>query len=60
VLVLGGESDAVTPPDDLRALAAAIPGARLALLPNAGHVSNLENPAAFRAALHGFLAGLRG
>lgn len=58
VLVLGGESDAVTPPDVLRSLAAAIPGARLELLPDAGHVSNLENPAAFDAALHAFLASL--
>lgn len=58
VLVLGGESDALTPPAVLRALAAAIPGARLEQLPDAGHVANLENPAAFDSALHAFLASL--
>lgn len=59
-LVIGGEHDALIPPDVMRALADAIPGARLALLPDAGHVANLENPAAFRSALHGFLAAVRG
>ena len=32
-----------------------IPGARLVLLPNAGHVSNQEQPAAFNAAVRAFL-----
>lgn len=58
VLVIGGEQDLLTPPAVLEQLAGAIPGARLALLPDAGHVSNLDNPAAFRAALHGFLAAI--
>lgn len=57
-LVIGGEHDQLMPPAVLEGLAGAIPGARLAMLPGAGHVSNLDNPAAFRAALHGFLAAL--
>jgi pimeloyl-ACP methyl ester carboxylesterase len=57
VLVLVGEHDAVTPPDEGRALAAAIPGARFALVPAAGHLAQVENPADFDAALLGFLAG---
>ena len=58
-LVVAGAQDALIPPDVQRALAAAIPGARLALLPDAGHVANLDNPAAFGAAVHGFLATVR-
>jgi 3-oxoadipate enol-lactonase len=39
-------------------LAANIPGARLHVLADAGHVSNLEQPEAFNEALIGFLKGL--
>lgn len=50
-LVLVGSDDALTPPDAARALATRIPGARLELLADAGHVSNLEAPEAFTSAL---------
>jgi pimeloyl-ACP methyl ester carboxylesterase len=50
VIVVGSE-DAVTPPSEARAMAAAIPGARLVELPGAGHIANLESPEAFAAAL---------
>jgi 3-oxoadipate enol-lactonase len=53
-LVLGGEVDVSTTPDQVAVLAAAIPGARLAILP-AGHLSNLERPAAFTGALRAHL-----
>lgn len=56
-LVLVGAEDAVTPPAEAHALAAALPRARLAVLPGAGHLPPLETPAAFQAALVGFLAG---
>lgn len=36
-LVIGGEHDEVFPPEHSRAIAAAIPGARLEILPNVGH-----------------------
>jgi len=41
-------------------MAAKIPGAKLVTIPNAGHVANIDNPAAFNAAVSGFLreAGL--
>ena len=55
-LVLVGEEDEVTPPKDARALATAIPQATLETLPGAGHLSNLEAPSRFNAALHRFLA----
>lgn len=50
-LVAGGKHDALTPPADMAALAAAIPGARRVTIPNAGHLSPLENPRAVNAAL---------
>ncbi|MDQ7827392.1 MAG: alpha/beta fold hydrolase [Armatimonadota bacterium] len=54
-LVLVGEEDSVTPPEVARAMAAAIPNSRLIVLPEAGHLSNLETPEAFTTALHAFL-----
>jgi 3-oxoadipate enol-lactonase len=59
-LVVCGEEDVLTPPAEARALQAAIPGSRLALVPGAGHLANLEQPEAFNAALRGFLARLPG
>jgi pimeloyl-ACP methyl ester carboxylesterase len=56
VLVIVGEHDRVATPDYAASMAAAIPGARLHVIPGAGHVSNIEAPAAFNAALDSFLA----
>lgn len=56
-LVLVGDGDALTPPPASRDLAARIPNARLTVLENAGHVSNLDAPEAFSAALTGFFRG---
>lgn len=58
-LVVVGESDALVPLDVAERMAAAIPGARLEVVPGAGHVANLENPAVFNGALAEFLAALR-
>jgi 3-oxoadipate enol-lactonase len=58
VLVIVGEEDGVTPVDDARAIAAGTADARLAILPEAGHLSNIENPPSFNAALRPWLAGL--
>jgi 3-oxoadipate enol-lactonase len=57
-LVVVGAEDRLTPPDVARSMAERIPGARLEILPDAGHVSNLENSARFNEALAGFLAEL--
>jgi len=57
-LVVCGEEDEVTPPEESRRMADAIPGARLELIPGAGHLASLEQPAAFDRALAGFLDGL--
>ena len=52
--VIVGELDA-TMLDDCRRLAEAIPGATLTVVPDAGHVPQLENPDGWWAALSGFL-----
>lgn len=56
-LVLAGEHEAVCPLDAHREIAEAIPGARLRLIPKAGHFAPLENPEAVAAELAGWLAG---
>jgi pimeloyl-ACP methyl ester carboxylesterase len=55
-LVVVGEHDAITPPDTARAMADAIPGAELVVIPDAGHLTPMENPDAFNRALDDFLA----
>jgi pimeloyl-ACP methyl ester carboxylesterase len=57
LVVVGGE-DVLTPPALARAMADAIPGARLATIEGAGHLANLEQPEAFNAAVRTFLRGL--
>jgi pimeloyl-ACP methyl ester carboxylesterase len=54
-LVLVGAEDALTPPSEAATMAAAIAGARLDVIPGAGHLANLENPVALNAALRAFL-----
>lgn len=57
-LVIVGENDGVTPPDASRAMNEAIPGSRLVVIPESGHLSNLEAPEAFTGALGEFLSSL--
>jgi 3-oxoadipate enol-lactonase len=59
-LVLVGDEDRITPPALSEELAALIPGARLTVIAGAGHLANIEQPDAFNAAVHGFLAGVEG
>lgn len=54
-LVIAGEDDAQSPPDVARAMQAAIPGAELVVLPRAAHLSNMEAPEEFNAAVSDFL-----
>ena len=54
-LVLVGEEDVISPPAESREIAAAIPRARLEVIPAAGHVAPYENPAAANAAILKFL-----
>ncbi|HLA83782.1 MAG TPA: alpha/beta fold hydrolase [Thermoguttaceae bacterium] len=57
LLVVGSE-DVITPPEEMRAMRDAIDGARLVEIPDAGHMSPMERPAAFNGAVGAFLAGL--
>jgi 3-oxoadipate enol-lactonase len=54
-LVLVGEHDSVAPPNLSRELAGLINGARLMVIPDAGHLPNEENPVAFNEAVRTFL-----
>jgi 3-oxoadipate enol-lactonase len=54
-LILVGEQDAITPPDAAQRMAERIPGSRRVVIPAAGHLSNLEAPDAFTAAVREFL-----
>jgi pimeloyl-ACP methyl ester carboxylesterase len=58
VLVLVGEEDGITPIDDARGMASRIVDSTLAVVPEAGHLSNMENPDSFNAAVRPWLAGL--
>jgi 3-oxoadipate enol-lactonase len=49
--VICGSQDAITPPAGARAMANEIPGARYIEIADAGHLSVMEQPAAFAAAL---------
>jgi pimeloyl-ACP methyl ester carboxylesterase len=58
-LVVVGDEDGLTPPPEAEKLAAGIRGATLARLAGAGHLPNIEQPAAFNEALIRFVTGLK-
>ncbi len=57
-LLVAGAEDAITPPECLQAAEAIIPGAKLLIVPAAGHMVPLEQPAVFNAAVLEFLREL--
>lgn len=58
-LVLVGDQDALTSVAENKTIADSIPGAQFQVIPSAGHMSNLEQPEAFNAAVRAFLEGLK-
>ncbi len=54
-LVLCGEGDGMVPPENSRQLAAGIPGARIQLIPQCGHLPMLEKPDEVARAVVDFL-----
>ena len=54
VLAIWGEADCIIPAEHGRAYAKAIPGARFLLLPEAGHLPQLETPDRLLAAVLDF------
>jgi pimeloyl-ACP methyl ester carboxylesterase len=57
-LVVVGAEDTLTPPAESEKMAKAVKGAKLVKVPHAGHLANVENPAAFDAALGAFVDAL--
>ncbi|MBL8749158.1 MAG: alpha/beta fold hydrolase [Planctomycetes bacterium] len=53
-LVVVGSEDALTPPDEAKRVAGAIPGARCVVVPGCGHLTPMENPAAFAREVSAF------
>jgi pimeloyl-ACP methyl ester carboxylesterase len=60
LLAVVGREDVLTPPAKARAIAELVPGAELVEIADAGHLSNVERPEAFNAALGRFLDRLPG
>jgi 3-oxoadipate enol-lactonase len=54
-LVIAAAADSLSTLDEMTAMAGKIPGARLVQIPGAGHLSNLERPAEFAAAIRDFV-----
>jgi 3-oxoadipate enol-lactonase len=57
-LVIVGEDDAITPPDVAQKLASAIPNATLTIIPEAGHLANMEQPEAVNQAMLSWLSNI--
>ncbi|HVF53950.1 MAG TPA: alpha/beta fold hydrolase [Actinomycetota bacterium] len=57
-LVIVGENDTLTPPDLSRKIHENVGGSRLVVIPESGHLSNLEAPEAFNGALAEFAGSL--
>jgi 3-oxoadipate enol-lactonase len=57
-LVVVGEHDQPTPLALSEELQRGIPGARLAIIRDAGHISNIDNPAAFNQIVEEFITNL--
>jgi 3-oxoadipate enol-lactonase len=57
-LVVVGKHDAISTLEEMRTIAAKIPGAKLVTIAGAAHLTPVEQPAQTTAALEAFLAGL--
>lgn len=60
VQIIVGELDVATPPAEAKLMAEHIPNARLAVIPGAAHLANLEQPESFNRIVRDFAAGLAG
>jgi pimeloyl-ACP methyl ester carboxylesterase len=54
-LILHGADDQLIPPSEAQVMSATIPNARLHILPEAGHLLNMEQPEVFNEAVRSFL-----
>ena len=58
-LVIVGQLDAISTVEEMRRIAAAIPGARFVEIAGSGHMSPMEKPAEVSGAIADFLGGLK-
>ncbi len=58
-LVIAGEHDVITPSAEATEMAAKIPGARLVIIPQVGHMSNMEDAGLFNQIVINFLNELK-
>jgi pimeloyl-ACP methyl ester carboxylesterase len=58
-LIITGGADTLIPVSDSEAMAKAIAGSKLVIIPDTAHLSNVENPEAFNAAVRDFLGKVR-
>jgi 3-oxoadipate enol-lactonase len=56
--IIVGELDRATPPSDAKLMANHIPNARLAIIPDAAHLANLEQPEVFNQIVSAFALNL--
>lgn len=56
LLAIAGEHDPITPPAELQAIAAGVPGGRCVVVPAAAHLVPMEQPAAFAQHVGAFWA----
>ena len=59
VVVITGEEDAIAPVEEARTMSDAIRHSSFEVIPGAGHLSNIERPAAFDTVFAEFLARIR-
>jgi len=57
LLCICGAEDVVTPPSVAEEMASTAPNGRVHIIPEAGHLANIEQPDAFNSALMEFLSG---
>jgi 3-oxoadipate enol-lactonase len=57
-LVIAGAEDALVPPTEMRQIAASVPNGQFVEIPEAGHMTTVENPAAVNAAMAEFIGRL--
>lgn len=57
-LVVVGAEDAISPPAEMQAIAAAVSNAEFVIIPNSGHMTSMENPVAVNQTLLAFIDSL--
>lgn len=58
-LILVGEKDTLTPVAASQSMKEKIPGSEIAIIPGAGHISNMEHPVEFNKHLSAFVAKIK-